>query len=492
MSQLLGMDPGQVRQLARSLENAAAHFELVGLQVSGKLSVIGWQGGDADYFRADWAGRHRPTLLGIAEQLRQAALEVVGHADAQEGTSATGAVGPPAPSAAQPLASSTRETSGDDNGNWITDGLEWVAGGADWVVDTTADGAEWFGNRAELGYGNIAESFRDLVDGGIHAGGLFDEMLAGSPPSIMELSASVALAGSSLVDFTVTAGTFGQWAPLLLDDGTPWAGEPIPVSVSRDGMNRGPSQHLDSVVPTDLAALAFLTAQAYGDASNPSTADGAVRITRVENAEGPAYILSIPGTQSWNPVTSAISADLTGNLVSASGQMSTAAATVALAMERAGIEPGAPVMLSGHSQGGMIAASLASDPVFLERYNVTNVMTFGSPVDGTAMPSNVDVISFQHQNDVVSRLDLGGTSVNGAVPEQSGEQVTLPDPPGSGWSDVAANHDYNNYAHSISEAEDDPANRAFQYAQSPSTQRFLTGDTSAVESFVIPVGRRQQ
>ena len=108
------------------------------------------------------------------------------------------------------------------------------------------------------------------------------------------------------------------------------------------------------------------------------------------------------------------------------------------------------------------------------------------------MPSNVDVISFQHQNDVVPRLDLGGTSVNGAVPEQSGEQVTLPDPPGSGWSDVAANHDYNNDAHSISEAEDDPANRAFQYAQSPSTQRFLTGDTSAVESFVIPVGRRQQ
>ncbi|GAB3546926.1 hypothetical protein GCM10027404_08040 [Arthrobacter tumbae] len=482
------MDPGQVRQLARSLEKAAAGFELVGLQVSGKISVIGWQGADADSFRADWADRHRPTLLSIAEQLRQSALAAADHADAQDGTSATD---PASPFTAIPPANfSTPVASENDDGSWLTDGLGWVAGGADWVIDTTEDGAEWFGNRSELGYGNIAESFRGLVDDGTHATGLLDEMLAGSPPSIMELSASVALAGGGLVDLAVTAGTFGQWAPLLLDDGTPWAGEPIPVSVSRDGQNRGPSEHLESVLPTDLAALAFLTAQAYGDAGNSSTSDGAVRITRVENAEGPAYILSIPGTQSWNPVTSAIPADFTGNLVSASGRLSTAAATVALAMERAGIEPGAPVMLSGHSQGGMIAASLASDPAFMERYNVTNVMTFGSPVDAAAMPSNVDVISFQHQNDVVPRLDLGGTSVNGAVAEQSGVQLTLPNPPGSGWSDVTANHDYNNYASSIGEAEEDPAGRASQYAQSPSTQRFLTGDTSTVESFVIPVGRQ--
>lgn len=489
MNQLLGMDPHQVRQLARSLESAAGELELLNLQVAGQVSVLPWQGNDADSFRSDWTGRHRVTLLRIAGQLRQAALVAADNADAQDGTSATDAAGAAAPSPAQ-TPPPVMPADGNDDDGWLADGLDWVAGGADWVTETTGDGAEWFGDRMELGYGNIAESFRDLVDDGTHATSLFDEMLAGSPPSIMELSASVALAGGGLIDFTVTAGTFGQWAPLLLDDGAPWAGEPIPVSTSADGLGLGASQHLDGVLPSDLAGIARNTGQAYADAHNPSTSDGAVRITQIENPEGPAYIVSIPGTQEWSPVTSGMPADLTGNLVIASGQFSTAAATVALAMEQAGIEPGAPVMLSGHSQGGMIAASLAADSSFMDRYHVTNVMTFGSPIDATVIPPHIDVISFQHKNDVVPELDLGGTRVDGVVPATTGNPVTLPDPPGSSWYDAPRNHEYNHYATSIAAAEQDVSSPTAWYARSASTARFLSADPSAVESFVVPVERR--
>ena len=491
MSQLLGMDPGRVRQLARSLENAAADFELIGLQVSGKISVIGWHGGDADSFRADWLGRHRPTLMHIAEQLRHAALEAAGHADAQDGTSATGAAGAALPSTAKPsAASSTPAASENDDGSWLTGGLGWVAGGADWVVDTTGDGAEWFGDRMELGYGNITESFRDLVDDGTHVSELMDGWAEGTPPSLMQLAASASLVWAGTADLGLTVSSLGQLAPRLLDDGTPWAGEPIPVSVSRDGMGPEVNGHRPSVLPTDLGAIALNTAQAYGDGDTSSTPDGAVRITRVMDEDGPSYIVDIPGTQSWSPLTSGTAADLTGNLVTASGQLSTATASVALAMEQAGIEPGAPVMLSGHSQGGMTAAALTADSHFMSQYNVTNVMTFGSPIDATAIPPAVAVITFQHQDDVVPRLDLGGIEADGSLPPRQGAHVTLPNPAGGNLSDVVANHSFSNYAASISNAAADPTGAAAQYAARGSTSQFLTSDPSQVESFVIPVERR--
>ncbi|WP_299168334.1 hypothetical protein [uncultured Arthrobacter sp.] len=398
MNQLLGMDPHQVRQLARSLESAAGELELLGLQVAGQISVLPWQGNDADSFRSDWTGRHRVTLLRIAGQLRQAALVAADNADAQEGTSATDTAGAAAPSPAQ-TPPPVKPADGHDDG-WLADGLDWVAGGADWVTDSTGNWAGWIGERAELGYGNITRSFSEVSAGSGHLAALLDGWVGGNPPSLMELAASSSLLWAGTVDLSLTASSLGQLAPRLLDDGTPWAGDPIPVGVSRDGMVPEVSGHRPTVLPTDLGAIALNTAQAYDDGGSSSTPDGAVRVTRVMNDDGPAYIVDIPGTQSWSPLTSGTAADLTGNLVTASGQLSTATASVALAMERAGIEPGAPVMLSGHSQGGMTAAALTTDSAFTEQYNVTNVMTFGSPIDATALPTEIGVIAFQHQDDV--------------------------------------------------------------------------------------------
>lgn len=490
MSQLLGMDPIQVRQLARSLESAAGDLELLGMQVTGRVAGIPWSGRDADSFRSNWSGRHRPTLLRIAGRLRQAALVAADNAHAQEGTSATDSSGPvrTAPAQSSPVSGSSSDP-GDPEG-WLTEGLDWVAGGADWIADTAGDGADWFGDRMELGYGNIARSFGDLSDGSTHMYGLMDAWVGGNPPSLMELAASSSLVWAGAVNLGATVNSLGQVAPRLLDDGTPWAGAPISVGVSRDGMGAAVNGHRPSVLPTDLGAIALNTALAYSDGGTSSTPDGAVRITRVMNDDGPAYIVDIPGTQSLSPLTSATAADLTGNLVTASGQLSTATASVSLAMEQAGIEPDAPVMLSGHSQGGMTAAALTTDPAFMEQYNVTNVMTFGSPVDATAIPRTVDVIAFQHQDDVVPRLDLGGFEADGGSPPQHGVQVSLPNPAGANWSDVIANHDYNNYAASISDAGADPSGAAAQYAARPTTAQFLTDNSTEVESFVIPVERR--
>lgn len=496
MSRLLGMDPVQIRQLARSLEAAAEDLERLGQEVTGKVSVTPWLGGDADAFRADWTGRHRPSLLDIAAHLRRAAFTADDNFQAQERTSTAqpdvpsrAPAGSPTPDWSTADAAAQRDGGGNDD-DWIADGLGWVAGGVDWITDTTRDGGGRILEHAEQGYGNIARSFDALAGDARHTYALMDGMLSGAPPTLMELAASSALLSAGAADFSATAGSFGQFDPRLLDDGTPWASEPIQVGVSTDGMGPATSGHRPSVLPTDLAAIALNTGHAYADGGTSSSPDGAVRITRVLDDDGPSYIVNIPGTQSWSLLSSGTGADLTGNLVTASGQLSTATSSVALAMARAGIEPDAPVMLSGHSQGGMAAAALASNPSFLDSFNVTNVMTFGSPIDTAAIPSSVEVIAFEHQDDIVPRLDLGGLDVEGNVPTSSGTRVTLRNPDGGNWADVVPNHDFNNYAASIARSEDVPAGAPARYAAQPSTAQFLTDSPEQVESFVVPVERR--
>ncbi|NHB85167.1 hypothetical protein G7085_12510 [Tessaracoccus sp. HDW20] len=49
------------------------------------------------------------------------------------------------------------------------------------------------------------------------------------------------------------------------------------------------------------------------------------------------------------------------------------------------------ILLTGHSQGGIIAANIASDPGFTARYQVDGVVSAGSPVN--TIPISQDVPS---------------------------------------------------------------------------------------------------
>ena len=152
---------------------------------------------------------------------------------------------------------------------------------------------------------------------------------------------------------------------------------------------------------------------AYDDGGKSGTPDAAIRITAVDKGSGPAYIVTIPGTSEWNVRSGSNPMDTVGNLSSASGTMSTASEAVELAMQQAGIPSDAPVMRVGHSQGGMTAANLAADAEFRGHFNVTNVLTYGSPIDSTRIPGGVKTLALQHPFDVVPRLDLGNSKPGG-------------------------------------------------------------------------------
>ncbi|MFC6345581.1 alpha/beta hydrolase, partial [Nocardioides hankookensis] len=89
--------------------------------------------------------------------------------------------------------------------------------------------------------------------------------------------------------------------------------------------------------------------------------------------------------------------DLGSDLRSAAGEPTSYQRGILDAMHQAGIGPHEPVLLVGHSLGGMEAAALASRDT---GFAITDVVTAGSPtaqVDG--FPHGVHVLSLEHRGD---------------------------------------------------------------------------------------------
>ncbi|WP_432485955.1 alpha/beta hydrolase family protein [Kineococcus esterisolvens] len=173
---------------------------------------------------------------------------------------------------------------------------------------------------------------------------------------------------------------------------------------------RGVAEVLDGVAHQSTGFAPDGPAGSVGDrmpvAGRPEP--GVVRLERVTQAGGSvAWIVQVPGTQDWTPLPSpgATPMDLTTNLRVVAGEPTATTAAVAEAMRRAGVGAGEPVMLAGHSQGGLTVTALAADAGFRERYRVTHVVTAGSPVDGFAVPGHVRVLSLEHTGDLVPALD---------------------------------------------------------------------------------------
>ncbi|MFJ6001576.1 hypothetical protein [Arthrobacter sp. NPDC092385] len=510
MTGLVGMNPGQVRDLARLLEVSSRSLEDMASLVGTAVRGTSWGGGDAEQFRHAWFSRHAPVLRQVGAALHETSRTALADADQQEDASSVTTAGGGGSDGAG--SGSARRGGDEGSGNPFTDLWDDAVDGVDGVIDTIGDGVTRGGDWAEDGLdwgigllsdaggfiaagvgelpGEVAGSTPDVTEDLLHFGGLF---LGSEPPSVTEVVAGGALLAGSAGNLAYRIGTVGTEDPHFLDDGAATIGDAIPL---RDGTREMAVDEDDGgfspvVMPSSLSAIAEGTAAAYGDAAVAGAEDGAVRITTVDGPGGPAYIVSIPGTQAWTP-SGDTPADLTGNLEVASGQSSTASEAVRLAMIGAGVPSDAPVLLSGHSQGGMIAMELAGDAAFRDRFEVTNVMTFGSPVDIAAVPDHIDVVAFQHSSDLVPRVDLGGLRVDRSLPERpnGADVITLPDPDGSPWYDPLGNHDYNGYVVSIAAAE--PAGGpADAYGEDSSFGRFLSSDPAAVTGVVVPVSRRQ-
>lgn len=136
-----------------------------------------------------------------------------------------------------------------------------------------------------------------------------------------------------------------------------------------------------------------------------SKAEATVQVIAVDGPSGPSYIVQIPGTQRWAFDRNENPADLVSNVNLVAGRRTALADAVVNSMRAAHIPPQAPVMLTGHSQGGMVAAAMAADAECRGSFNITAVVTAGSPIGEARIPASVAVLSLESIQDLVPKLD---------------------------------------------------------------------------------------
>ncbi|WP_162786963.1 WXG100 family type VII secretion target [Janibacter anophelis] len=429
MSVEQGLDPQQITAVADQLAAQGDRLEQVHHSGTAMMGVLAhsWAGPDVEFFTVSW-DQARSHIESMSTSLREASKAL--HRQAQEqirasGESATGGVGGSTntggrssnPRDARPwddvtdfgkgllLPSTgvidTAKKIADHTADGIREGADRVNDGIQEGVDRVNEGMDWLEDRADQARDWGEDKADELADAAPEAAA---RLLLAATPGFLDPAA---------LEVAEAAGLINQHGE---------AGETTDLSTNADTWDDAGNVHPRVTQPTSLEAIMRNTSAAYEN-------DGTVRITEITRPDGTsAYIVNIPGTQFGSDLQSN-PLDAAGNVPTVGGNSSAATEAVWDAMDKAGIPPGAPVLTVGHSQGGMIAQTLLSDPAFTERFNVTHSMTYGSPVDAIPDTSDARQLHLRHESDMVPRLDLG----NGPLPSRLQDDSTvvpLHNPPG--------------------------------------------------------------
>ena len=233
--------------------------------------------------------------------------------------------------------------------------------------------------------------------------GLVDEVAGAAPGAVSML---VGLAGplAGPVDVALRVRTGRGLRPRSLAESAGLLALLYPHG--RAGVVAGPAG--GGTAPHDVGDL--LDALTVVDGAARGTEQGRLVVTRtaVPGAEGTtreSFVVLLPGTKGWqpDPRSRPYVSDLATNLELMAGEPTARVEAVASALTAAGAGPDSPVMLVGHSQGGMVAMRAAAE--LRGSFDVSHVVTAGSPVGRMPVPDGVHVLSLENRQDVVPRLD---------------------------------------------------------------------------------------
>jgi hypothetical protein len=131
-----------------------------------------------------------------------------------------------------------------------------------------------------------------------------------------------------------------------------------------------------------------------------------VRIERYRRPGRPdAFEVYIAGTVDFDPIAGDEPWDLTSNINGIAGLPAGSVEAVRAAMDDAGVTSETPLVLTGYSQGGLVASLVAASG----DYTVQGVVTFGAPAGLVDIPPEVPVLTVRHTDDLVPAL--GGYDV---------------------------------------------------------------------------------
>lgn len=183
------------------------------------------------------------------------------------------------------------------------------------------------------------------------------------------------------------------------------AGSLLPVQPTRLVPRLDPPQ---LPAPRGVADLVAGVGVSYGHEDAPGTAatpPATLTIQRLDHPDGTvAWVVTVPGTQSAGFSGDPLTHNGT-NLRAVAGLPDAMSQSVLAAMATVGVGADEPVAIVGHSQGGMVAASVAATALATRTFDVRTVVAAGSPDVPTALPARVPVVRLQHDTDLVPLLD---------------------------------------------------------------------------------------
>ncbi len=242
--------------------------------------------------------------------------------------------------------------------------------------------------RALAGLPELLDATVALPDAVMHSHPSAVQKLLTADPALLDVGLDVATAVPGLGGVPGAAAALG----VLYRDGSAVLTE------------LAPAEDTDAVGPprtvTDLVEA--LTARNAVD-------DGGVIDIRVVTRGGQrAVIVDLPGTTRWDVLPAERSpqvSDWGTNLRALARESNVYERGVIEALQAAGVSRDEPIMIVGHSQGGVIGAQLAHDLKASGRFDVTHLVTAGSPIGAMPIPTSVSVLSLENRHDVVPQLD---------------------------------------------------------------------------------------
>ncbi|MBK0332114.1 WXG100 family type VII secretion target [Brachybacterium sp. MASK1Z-5] len=513
MSGFQGMDTGAVEALAGRDAQAAERLEQLLSALAASVDSVDWAGPDAEAFREDFRTLVATPGTRAVQRLHACGRDLRDQVEEQERASQAGGD------------EGSGGGSDDAESGGLLDGLEGLAGSAMDIGSGIGHGlADGVGDMVSPVLDRIsatAPAVSQLIGDGAHlAEELKDVVDGGRMPPLSELASSLALPVASAVGVGWNAAT-GEDHQFFSDRGAARvSGDDVQV---QDG---GAAPH----------SVAALLDDVSGNYSSEGEETGKVQVKTVVDPDGhERYIVTVPGTEAdigdpsmgWGGQGN--SRDWSANVRAMAGQDTAAMQNVRDAMIAAGVEPGADVMMVGHSQGGIINAALASDPSFNGPggYNVTTLVSEGSPVESFDLPPGTQSLNIAHggglstgvssgpggvpvpdgigvSGDPVPTLDMGGLRADGSGPGSNHQEVVLPGsrdwivPPSSGaagggpsgFDAVFSDHDQNQYtADAYAETKQHRDGALARFEKSPDVQRYLDPRNDVRRTTVVDVGR---
>lgn len=154
--------------------------------------------------------------------------------------------------------------------------------------------------------------------------------------------------------------------------------------------------------------------------------EATILIEHYKQGKEKLYVVYVPGTRDKTVLPTGDPFDLSDGVALLAKPDSAASHQAVLdAMKREGIEKTDKILMVGYSQGGTIAADIATGH---HKFKPIGLVTFGAPIAQFDLPDRLPVLSVEHTNDIVPALSgavnpltTNWLTVEREVPMQPGE-----------------------------------------------------------------------